>query len=81
MLYTYTLRPHGLPHLRRTLVQPGWELFKRPFTHYTDKFKLFLKYKFPKVIFLDRPLFEVLKPEVRVPFQVCYSMACWYTCD
>ncbi len=44
--------------------QPGWELFKRPFTHYTDKFKVFLAYKFPKVLFLDHALFQELKPEV-----------------
>jgi hypothetical protein len=45
--------------------QPGWDLFRRPFSHYTDKFKVFLQYKFPKVVFLDEELFKELQTEVR----------------
>ena len=44
--------------------KPGWDLFKRPFTHYTDKFKVFLNYRFPKIVFLDPLLFDELKPAV-----------------
>jgi hypothetical protein len=44
---------------------PSWQLFRRPFSHYTDAFKVFLKYQFPKVVYLDEALFAELKEEVR----------------
>jgi hypothetical protein len=59
-----------------TLVSGIWDLgrdkiaveggndFRRPFTMYTDAMKLFLDYKFPKVLYLERKHFDILKPAV-----------------
>ncbi len=76
----------GIWDLGRDKIQakPGWDLFRRPFTHYTDKFKLFLEYKFPKIVFLDPQLFEELKADVRVCARACSAAAArrarWTVC-
>ena len=36
--------------------------FKRPFTHYIERFRTFLEYKFPKVIFIQKEHLEFYQP-------------------
>ena len=56
--------------------------FKRPFTMYTDAMKNFLKYEFPKVLFLEHAQFETLKPDVRAHVIADGLMpVCWVVDD
>ena len=37
-------------------------MFNRPFTEYINRFRTFLQYDFPKVLFLDEEHFDEVKP-------------------
>jgi hypothetical protein len=63
-------------HVNITLVSGFWDLgraniktvkdhdFRRPFNWYLDAMRKFLEYEFPKILFLERQHFDVLRPSV-----------------